>query len=68
MARPEVNVEAYSRAETMVANGNLNDGSEVVAKQGFKLEEHPGSERLVGRVRPTTVYEAPKPRRRRRAQ
>ena len=45
-------------------NANANAETEAVAKQGFKLEEYPGSERLVGRVKPTTVYEAPKPRRR----
>lgn len=47
------------------ANANTEEKAEAI--QGFTFESDPRSERMVTGVKPTTVYEAPRPRRRRRA-
>lgn len=61
--------EAKRYHEAMQAYFKANNTEvEAADKQKFMLESDPRSERMVTGVLATTVYEAPKPRRRRRVQ
>lgn len=59
--------EAFRKAQEAYFQDSVDTNAKTeaeVVRQGFAFEEHPGVERMVARVKPTTVYEAQRPRRR----